>query len=307
MERLLYWVARGALGLIQRLPLGLVARLGRGGGALAYGLDRRHRRVALDNLERCFGAEFSPRQRRALARENFRRIGENFACGIRTAGMNAVQVRRILDCHGAEKITAATGGSSSVVVAIGHFGNFELYAHGSHFVPGFRFATTYRALPQPALNRLLQDVREKSGCLYFERRTEAGALRAALQQPGVMLGFLADQHGGDRGLCIPFFGRDCSTSAAPAVYALRYQLPLFTAIVHRTGLGRWRIEVGERIPTTVDGQPRTPEAISHDMNRAFEAAIRRDPANWFWVHRRWKPGKYRKPRPVPTEDERTEE
>jgi KDO2-lipid IV(A) lauroyltransferase len=27
-----------------------------------------------------------------------------------------------------------------------------------------------------------------------------------------------------------------------------------------------------------------------DVNRAFEAAIRRDPANWFWVHRRWKPG-----------------
>ena len=31
-----------------------------------------------------------------------------------------------------------------------------------------------------------------------------------------------------------------------------------------------------------------------DVNRAFEAAILRDPANWFWVHRRWKaprPGK----------------
>ena len=26
-----------------------------------------------------------------------------------------------------------------------------------------------------------------------------------------------------------------------------------------------------------------------DVNRAFEAAVRRDPANWFWVHSRWKP------------------
>jgi KDO2-lipid IV(A) lauroyltransferase len=25
-----------------------------------------------------------------------------------------------------------------------------------------------------------------------------------------------------------------------------------------------------------------------DVNRAFEAAVRRDPANWFWVHDRWK-------------------
>jgi len=27
-----------------------------------------------------------------------------------------------------------------------------------------------------------------------------------------------------------------------------------------------------------------------EVNRAFEAAVRRDPANWFWVHRRWKIG-----------------
>jgi len=26
-----------------------------------------------------------------------------------------------------------------------------------------------------------------------------------------------------------------------------------------------------------------------EVNQAFETAIRRDPANWFWVHKRWKP------------------
>jgi KDO2-lipid IV(A) lauroyltransferase len=31
--------------------------------------------------------------------------------------------------------------------------------------------------------------------------------------------------------------------------------------------------------------------ITADINRAFEAAIRRDPANWFWVHDRWKPSR----------------
>ena len=27
-----------------------------------------------------------------------------------------------------------------------------------------------------------------------------------------------------------------------------------------------------------------------DVNRAFEMAVKRDPANWFWVHNRWKRG-----------------
>jgi hypothetical protein len=34
-----------------------------------------------------------------------------------------------------------------------------------------------------------------------------------------------------------------------------------------------------------------------EINRAFEVAIRHDPANWFWVHKRWKPGKWKTPRP----------
>jgi len=179
-------------------------------------------------------------------------------------------------------------------MAIGHFGNFELYARGSRWAPGRQFATTYRALRQPSLNRLLQGLRERSGCLYFERRSEMSALRDALRGQKMILGFLADQHAGDRGLPVPFFGELCSTTAAPAVFALRYGCPLFMAICYRTGLARWRIEVGPEIPTHENGTARSVEDITLDMNHAFEEAVRRDPANWFWVHERWKPGKYRR-------------
>ena len=92
-------------------------------------------------------------------------------------------------------------------------------------------------------------------------------------------------NGGRRGL---FLGHDCSTSIAPAVFALRYHCPLHTAICYRVGLGRWRIEVGDEIPTREDGNPRTVDAITEDINQTFEVAVRRDPANWFWVHNRWK-------------------
>jgi len=54
-------------------------------------------------------------------------------------------------------------------------------------------------------------------------------------------------------------------------------------------LARWRIETGDEIPTHAHGQPRSVADITLEVNREFETAIRRDPANWFWVHRRWKP------------------
>jgi KDO2-lipid IV(A) lauroyltransferase len=295
METLLYLMARSVIALVSALPLVGVARLGRLGGALAYWLDARHRRVALRNLTMCFGREKSTREIHALARENFRRIGENFACAAKTAFMSPDQLRPRIEVAELPRLKLPPAGQTprSIVAAIGHFGNFELYARFGQFYPAFQCVTTYRSLRQPSLNRLLQSLRERSGCLYFERRTDGAALRAVMNQPGVMLGLLADQNAGENGLRLPFFGHDCSTSVAPAVFALRYHCALHTGICFREGLARWRIEVGPEIATHENGRPRGVEAVMHDVNRAFEAAVRRDPANWFWVHNRWKPSQLR--------------
>jgi KDO2-lipid IV(A) lauroyltransferase len=289
MDAILTWLVKVLLRLLQALPLRCVARLGRFGGILAYWLDARHRRVAIKNLSHAF-PEKSRSEILMLARENFRRIGENFTCAAKTAVMSRAELDKHLECHGVEKIFGPSDAKTptSRIVAIGHFGNFELYARANTRPDLFQFATTYRALRQPALNQLWQLLRERSGCLYFERRLEGDAMRAALQNQRIILGLLADQHGGARGLRLEFFGRPCSTSPAPALMALRYRLPLFTAFIYRTSLAQWRLEVHGPVPTHENGRPRPPEKIMADINSAFETAVRRDPANWFWVHDRWK-------------------
>lgn len=290
MDKLLYLLARTVVAILQALPLTCVARIGRTGGAIFYLIDARHRNVAFKNLQLCFGKEKGDAELRAIAKENFKRIGENFCCAAKTAVMSFDELSGRMKFIGAEKLLPESGNAAqSCVVAIGHFGNFELYARYGQFMPMFKTATTYRGLRQPSLNRLMQSLREKSGCLFFERRTDAAALKAAMAKPGTILGLLADQHAGNNGLRIPFFGHECSTSAAPAVFALRYHCPLATGICYRVGLAKWRIEAGDEIPTHENGQPRSTESIMADVNRAFETAIRRDPANWFWVHNRWKP------------------
>jgi lauroyl/myristoyl acyltransferase len=288
MDTVIYFIARGVIAFLQALPLVWVARLGRAGGALAFWFDGRHRRVALDNLTLCFGREKSPEEIRALARENFRRIGENFAGAVKTAAMTPWQMLPYFDLTLARSILPheADAGPQSRIVAIGHFGNFELYARFGQFVPIFKCAATYRALKQPALNRILLSLRERSDCRFFERRQEGAALKAAMNDTGLLLGLLADQS--SKGVRVPFLGHDCDTSTAPAVFALRYNCPLHTAICYRIGLATWRIEVGDEIPTRENGGARPIADIMRDVNRMFEIAVRRDPANWFWVHRRWK-------------------
>jgi lauroyl/myristoyl acyltransferase len=287
MDQLLYVAARALIAGIQCLPLIWVARLGRAGGGLAYFLDARHRRVALRNLTMCFGQEMSAEHIRILAQENFRRIGESFACAVKTASMTLEELRPHVEFVPPPEF--ARNQPNRVVAAIGHFGNFELYARFGQFMPGYKSATTYRGLRQPSINRLMQSLRERSGCSFFERRFEGHALRVFMKGAHVILGLLADQHAGDAGLRLPFLGQDCSTSAAPAIFALRYDCALYTGICYRIAMARWRIEAGPPIPLHENGAPRSTTAIMLEINHAFEAAVRRDPANWFWVHNRWKP------------------
>ncbi len=288
MDKILFLIARALVALLQALPLEWVARFGRAAGGLAYWLDARHRRIARRNLQMCFEREKSAAEIRALVRENFRRIGENFTSAIKTAAMSFEELSRRVEFVAPALVSFGAGKPRSVVAAIGHFGNFELYARFGQFAPAYKAATTYRGLRHASLDRLLQSIRRQSGCEFFERRFDAQALKNFMHQPAIILGLLADQHAGQRGLRLPFLGHECSTSPAPAVFALRYDCALYTGICYRTGLARWRIEAGREIPTRENGQPRSTTAIMLDVNRAFEQAIRRDPANWFWVHNRWK-------------------
>lgn len=289
MDFLLYWPARLLIGILQSLPLEWVAHIGRAFGSLAYLLDARHRRKTIENLKFCVGAGKSDREIAALARENFKRIGESFCSAVKTASMDWKDLKERCEITGVERIPKGDPANpQNCIFSIGHFANFELWARLNNLVPGYQFATTYRGLRPPALDRILQELRNRSGCLYFERRTQGSALKAALAKSGLMLGILSDQHAGDHGLHIPFFGRVCSTTAAPAVFALRYRCPLHVGICYRTAPGRWRLELSEGIPILENGQPRSSSDIMLDVNKVLEAAIRRDPANWFWVHNRWK-------------------
>jgi len=288
MDPLIYALARAVVSAIQALPLPAAARLGRGLGWLAFYLSGRYRRVTLQNLTMVFGGEKSPEEIRELARANFRNIGENYVCAIKTAAMTSKQLKPHVEFVGAEHLPQKVGDAPlpNIIIAIGHFGNFELNARFHDIRPDYQCATTYRALKQAALNRLMQTLRKNTGCLYFERRTDGPLLRAALQQGGIILGLLADQS--SKGLRAPFLGHDCDTGVAPAVLALRYQTELYTAFCFRVAPAKWRLELGQKISTHENGHPRSSDDIMRDVNRSFEGAVRRDPANWFWVHRRWK-------------------
>lgn len=300
MENLLYLAARTAIALLQALPIRCVARLGRCGGAVAFWLDRRHRRVALANLTRCFANEKSTAEIKAIAKENFRRLGEVYCCSVKSAVMSDAEIKTIFAVTGGEKIPATEpdGRLTNRSFVGGHFGNFELFTRVSAFIPGYRCLATYRGINPPKLDRLVFKMRTVSGNLLFDRRTGAEELKAAMARGGMLLTLAIDQADRSNGVELPFMGYYAWTTRAPVVLAQRYKCVIFTPICYRIGLAKWVLEIGEPIRMEENGRRRSVEDLMRDVNANLEAGVRRDPANWFWVHDRWKTKGGKPPRAV---------
>ena len=281
---------RLAIAVFCLLPLRWAAQFGRACGEVVYHLDARHRRVARENLAMCFGQTRSAAELTEIARENFRRIGENICSALKLASMERAAEEKLVEvCQSRSAPAEEAFRARNVILASGHFGSFELFTRLAAHFPQFRHATTYRGIRPAALDDLVRSFRGRFGLMLFDRRTGTDALRKEMSTGAVMLILFADQSDRKNGVQLPFFGRPAFTNRAPAIMAARYDCSLFAPICYRVEPGRYRIELGEPIPTrNEDGTRRTCEAITRDINSAHEAAIRRDPANWFWVHNRWK-------------------
>lgn len=289
MKRLLFFPVAAVIALLQSLPLAWAAWLGRRLGGLAWWLCWRHRRQALVNLDIALGADRTPAEREAIARENFRLLGEAFLCAIKTSGMERAEVAQRLQVVGMNKIRPWIERSEvpGVVIATGHFGNIEMYDFVARELPWMEVAAIYRRSPSPVVNHVLERVRRDCRGIFFEAGLQAKKLREFLRGGNVVLGLMADVNAGPHGRAVPFFGNIASTSAAPAVYALRFRMPLHAAVCYRSAPGRWRVEISDEIPTRSAGRARSVHDILLELNRHFERSIRRDPANWFWPHPRW--------------------
>ncbi|HVK59159.1 MAG TPA: hypothetical protein VM735_10285, partial [Candidatus Kapabacteria bacterium] len=194
MNWIIHWLARTLVGFLQALPLPVVARLGRAGGLLWWLLDFKHRGLVRRNLTAAF-PDKNGRWVGKIACETFRRIGENSLSAVKTASMSDAELLNVCTVIGVEKLPKpGPTAPPNIVGAIGHFGNFELYARLAKPVTGWQSATTYRAMNQPGLDSIVQKHLANSGCIFIERRRDATALREALQAGGIFVGFLSDQH-----------------------------------------------------------------------------------------------------------------
>ncbi|MEY3205640.1 MAG: Lipid biosynthesis lauroyl acyltransferase [Planctomycetota bacterium] len=288
-----YAAVRVAICIVQALPRPLCERGARRLSAILANRLRIRREVVRDNLRLAFPA-YTVEQRRETARAMWEHL---LLMVVEIAHANRVihktTWRKHLRIHGMDEFVRTLWLERPKVILSGHYGNFEIAAYLFGLF-GFRIFSVARELDNPWLDRFVTEFRESRGQVILPKKGSAPDVALVLDERGA-IGLLGDQAAGPKGCWVEFFGKPASVHKAIGVFALSAEAPVMVCSATRRG-GLFDYDL--RIDGTADPAAGGPETagikeLSQWYTSILEQVIRREPAQYWWVHRRWrgKPGK----------------
>ncbi|HEV2471479.1 MAG TPA: lysophospholipid acyltransferase family protein, partial [Chthonomonadales bacterium] len=240
----------------------------------------------LINLNMVYGSELSERERRGMARQVFLHFGKVAAEFLKISAMSREEVDSYTESvQGEEHLQAALAAGKGVILITGHLGNWEFLSRwlSAH---GYQLTVVARRANDPEAERLLSRTRSESGATVLSRGNAARQLLQTLKNNEIVA-LLPDQNASD--VVVPFFGVPTGTVDGPALIHLKTGAPLLFAWCTRMPQDRFRIimERPEVVPSTGNREADCC-AVMALINSRLEAQIRRSPAQWLWLHNRWK-------------------
>ncbi len=187
------------------------------------------------------------------------------------------------------------------ILITGHVGNWEVLGYFIAFM-GYRIEAVARPLDNPLINDWLLSLRERHGMKIITKFEAAERLLDVLDAGGI-LGFIADQNAGDRGMFVPFFGKLASWYKSIGLLAMRKRVPIICGYTARhPDRYEYDVDVIDIIQPD-DWESRDDQLfyITARYARAIEEMVRRVPHQYLWMHRRWKsrPRHEREGKPMP--------
>ena len=274
------WLGIGLGWLAARLPWSLQRGLGCLLGALLFVLLRERRRVAARNLDLCL-PELAPGARRALLHESFAALGIGVFEFLRAWWGGIAPQRRTVQIEGIEQIERLRAEGRGVLLVSGHFLTLELC--GRLLCDHVPLAGMYRPHEAPAFEWAVKRGRLRYACAMFGNDELRATLRH-LKQGGI-LWYAPDQDmRGKDTVFVPFFGIPAASITATHQLA-RLTGAAVVPFFHRREGGRYLLRVGAPL---ADFPSKDAAADTARVNALIEAMVREAPAQYLWIHKRFK-------------------
>jgi KDO2-lipid IV(A) lauroyltransferase len=287
-ELLLFHVAAGGLAL---LPPAAARRVGRAAARAAFSLLSSRRRILLRNLAAAYPDD-PTEQIVSIAAASIAGFASALVDFLQTGRMSRDDLLSRVSIVGEENLRAARARGKGVFLLSAHFGSWEIGALAAGLL-GEPIAPVVRPLDNPLLEEELGRLRRRFGNRPVPKKQASRELLRAMSR-NETVAILVDQNVLPReAVFVPFFGRPAATTPSLALLQLKTGAAVVPVFTWPEADGRYRLAFEPPIlPEEFEGagadrEERVRRATARYM-AVTEAAVRKDPAAWLWVHNRWK-------------------
>jgi KDO2-lipid IV(A) lauroyltransferase len=284
LEALAYDVVSGVLNLF---PFNGVSAMG---GALIGWigpLTSKHH-IARTGLELAF-PDKTPDEITDILKAQWKNTGRTFAEFPLLHRIKAFDSDRVT-IHGLEHFK----NNAPAIIVTGHFANWEVMATVLT-QSGLPVRITYRQINNPYIDARVRQKREAYGTKFLVQKSGHKGGRELFEalKKGESIALLNDQKF-NTGLSIPFFGVEAMTAQGATRLALKTGRPLLPMAITRQG-AKFTVTFYPPINLEKTGE-RDKDVLAGvtQITRFIEDRVRENPAQWFWVHRRWPKEHYKK-------------
>lgn len=271
----------GLMRLMAHWPLPVVRGLGAALGWALYGLVLPRRRIVQTNLALCF-PDLSVAARTALARQSFVYFAQTWLDRSWLWHGDEALLRQRLHLHGALQ---EFEGNAPTIVFSPHFYGLDAGATAINMHIDRDFTSIYARQTNRLLDNWIRAGRLRFGRVRLFRRSAGVKDNVTALRDGEVLYLLPDMDlGANNSIFVPFFG--VSTATVPSIprFARLGRAKVISVVPRLTATG-YDVEVMPAWPDFPSGDL---EADTTLVNAHLERFIRTMPAQYYWVHKRFK-------------------
>jgi len=283
-----YVASRFGLFLLDRASLSSVEKLAVKLADAFYFLNRARRNIARQNIIRS-GITADPQEADRIARESFRHFGILVVESLKSSEVLTEQnwsehVELDIDPETMKIIDEPGRG---VILVSGHFGNWEIATQIVSYLKPVTGIT--RDMNNPYTDQLMKERKPRNRFTITPKHGVGIDRLPAVLKNGQVLALMIDQHARERGALIDFFGIPASTHTSPAMLHLVTKAPICFGYCFRTGPMKFKFKaISPIIFKPTGNRENDVKTILELLTRELEKAIRANPEQYLWAHRRWK-------------------
>lgn len=287
----LEWAAYAALrffgAMASLLPASWLKILGAGIGRLVFRLSEKHRNIALQGVNVCFGNERDEEERRRIALRGFESMGKNLLLFLKLPAVSRERLKADVTFVNEENLKDALARGKGVLLLSAHMGNWE-YAGAAIAARGYPVVGVVQRISNPWVDSYVSNIRHQKGIpLVVRSRASTEDYVRVLNENKILI-LVTDQNAAHRGVPAKFFGVDTPTFVGWITLSRRTDaavVPAFSAYEN----GRLCIFFEKPVDISEEENLQKTYIVNAErVNAIIEKYIRRYPEQWFWLHNRWR-------------------